>query len=57
VINLLILVLKFLDPVLHGLDVQLQLLLYSDVLPDITFELLDQVLVHLGARSILLRDR
>ena len=45
--------LKLLDSVLHALDVQLELVLDSDVLSDICLQLLDDLLVDSGAgRSI-----
>ena len=54
-LHLLILILKLLYPVLHGFNVELQLLFNSNVFSDIRFKLLDQVLVHFGARTVLLR--
>jgi hypothetical protein len=53
IFKLLGLILQLLNPVLHGLYVELKLLLYADVLSDITLELLDEFLVDLGARAFL----
>jgi hypothetical protein len=53
IFKLLGLILQLLNAVLHGLYVEFQLLLYADVLSDITLELLDELLVDLGARAFL----
>ena len=53
IFKLLGLILQLLNAVLHGLYVEFQLLLYADVLSDITLELLDEFLVDLGARAFL----
>jgi len=41
--------LKFLYAVLNALDVQLELLLDADVLPHVSLQVLDQLLVHIWA--------
>ena len=48
--KLLIFLLELLNPIFHAFDVQFKLLLDPDMLSDVGLQILDQLLVELGAR-------